>query len=141
VALYDEPPDQRHHSKAWAAAKKAAAGGATAVIAGFYQIKIDALQEPGHFETAKNDGAAESILDRPKTGLITPDSGYGNTGSCQSANTLSTGKGNGSFPESVSRDEVMRPERPKRECRQGSLPLQSPASRTEGSVIEAVRRA
>jgi hypothetical protein len=45
---------------------------------------------------------------------------------------------NGCFPESVSRDEIMRPERPKRERGQGGLPPDSPASRTEGNVIEPI---
>ena len=35
------------------------------------------------------------------------------------------------LPESVSRDEIKRPERPKRERGQGGLPPESPASLTE----------
>ena len=44
-------------------------------------------------------------------------------------------------PDSIRDDEIVRPERPKRERGQGGLPPQSSASRLEGSVIEAVRLA
>ena len=44
--------------------------------------------------------------------------------------------GTGLVRESVGCDEIMRPERPKRERGESGLPLESPSSRMEGGIIE-----